>query len=222
MIDKLYHIRFELFFISTLFILFGSLLFPVVIFQEEIIHIFFLLNILSGILLVSKTRKFLLGYLILFLFGASFFAYTLVQKLSVEANYQVIRLAIYTLFYALVTLEIIRQVWHAKKVGKNVIIGLMSAYLSLGLLAFFMFLSIELIHPSSFSGSAMIGTIAQKSDALLYFSYITLLTIGYGDIVPLTPIAQKATVLTGLIGQFYIVVITAVVVEKYIMNKKKK
>ncbi|WP_299536750.1 potassium channel family protein [Ulvibacterium sp.] len=203
-----------------LLILFGSLLFPVVIFQEEIIHIFFLVNILSGILLVSKTRKFLVGYLILFVLGVSFFGYTLVQKLSIEANYQVVRLAIYTLFYALVTLEIIRQVWHAKKVGKNVIIGLMSAYVSLGLLSFFIFLSIELIHPSSFSGSAILGTIEQKSDALLYFSYITLLTIGYGDIAPLTPIAQKATVLTGLIGQFYIVIITAVVVEKYIMNKK--
>lgn len=220
MINKLYHIRFELFFLSMLLILFGSLLFPVVIFQEEIIHIFFLVNILSGILLVSKTRKFLVGYLILFVLGVSFFGYTLVQKLSIEANYQVVRLAIYTLFYALVTLEIIRQVWHAKKVGKNVIIGLMSAYVSLGLLSFFIFLSIELIHPSSFSGSAILGTIEQKSDALLYFSYITLLTIGYGDIAPLTPIAQKATVLTGLIGQFYIVIITAVVVEKYIMNKK--
>jgi len=202
-------------------VLFGSLLFPVVVFQEEIIHIFFLVNILSGILLVSKSRNLLWGYLIIFLLGVSFFVYTLVQKLSIEANYQVVRLGIYTLFYALVTLEIIRQVWHAKKVGKNVIIGLMSAYLSLGILAFFMFVSIELIQPDSFTGKGITGTIEEKSDALLYFSYITLLTIGYGDIVPFTSIAQKATILTGLIGQFYIVIITAVVVEKYMMGKKK-
>lgn len=205
-----------------LLILLGSLLFPVVLFQEEIIHIFFLANILSGVLLVSKTRKLLFGYLALFTLGVLFLAYTFVQKLDIEANFKVVRLAIYTLFYTLVTLEIIRQVWHAEKVGKNVIIGLMSAYISLGLLAFFMFLSIELIHPFSFSGEAVAGTIQQKSDALFYFSYITLLTIGYGDIVPLTPVAQKATVLTGLIGQFYIVIITAVVVGKYMKYKIRK
>ncbi|NAS32027.1 hypothetical protein GTQ40_13660 [Flavobacteriaceae bacterium R38] len=58
-------------------------------------------------------------------------------------------------------------------------------------------------------------------DSLIYYSYITLLTIGYGEIVPVTPVAQKAAILVGLIGQFYIVIITAVVVEKYIKHSKK-
>ena len=60
--------------------------------------------------------------------------------------------------------------------------------------------------------------IQAKPDNLLYYAYITLLTIGYGEIVPVTAIAQKAAILVGLIGQFYMVIITAVVIEKYIRH----
>jgi hypothetical protein len=47
------------------------------------------------------------------------------------------------------------------------------------------------------------------------------MTIGYGDIVPVKPLAQKAAVLIGLLGQFYLVILTAVVVGKYIGGEQK-
>ena len=50
----------------------------------------------------------------------------------------------------------------------------------------------------------------------MYFAYITLMTIGYGDILPITDLAQKASMFIGLIGQFYLVILTAIVVGKYI------
>ena len=85
-----------------------------------------------------------------------------------------------------------------------------------------MFTSIELFNPGSFGGKLLdISSLDTKIDSLLYYSYITLLTIGYGEIIPLTPMAQKASILTGLMGQFYIVIITAVVVEKYIRHSEK-
>ena len=59
------------------------------------------------------------------------------------------------------------------------------------------------------------------SEALLYYAYITLLTIGYGEIIPAIPIAQKAAMLVGLMGQFYLVILTAGVVEKYIRHSAK-
>jgi hypothetical protein len=62
-------------------------------------------------------------------------------------------------------------------------------------------------------------SIGEKSDSLLYFSFITLMTIGYGEILPATATAQKASILLGLMGQFYLVIITAVVVGKYMKYK---
>ena len=133
-----------------------------------------------------------------------------------------VRLSGYFLFYAVVTVQIIRQVWYAERVNKNVIFGLTSGYISLGLLGFFIFLTIELVMPGSFQGGVLAerGSTELLADELMYFSFITLMTIGYGDILPVTTLAQKATMFVGLIGQFYLVIITAVVVEKYISHNK--
>ena len=133
-----------------------------------------------------------------------------------------LKLACYFLFYGVVTIEIIKQVWNAKVVGKNVILGLISGYVALGLLAFFMCMTIEILVPHSFSG--LIENITNPNDIseqLMYYSYITLMTIGYGDITPITAIAQKASIFIGLIGQFYLVILTAVVVGKYINQGTK-
>lgn len=220
MIEKLYKFRFEFFFFSLLSILFGSIIFPFSFFDETFMPILFLLNIFLGILLISKKK--LLTRLIIVLFCVSLLIFgfdALYNSDKYAISYA--RLGIYFIFYIIVTLEIIKQVWNAKHVNKNVIIGLMSGYLSLGLIAFFIFSGIELSAPDSFSGLNNAGSFSDKIDSLIYYGYITLLTVGYGDIIPITPIAQKASVLVGLIGQFYIVIITAVIVEKYIAHNNK-
>ena len=131
------------------------------------------------------------------------------------------RLCIYFAFHIVVTASLIQQIWKSKSVNKNVIFGLMSGYISLGFLAFFLFMSIELILPGSFQGVLLDSTNFElRADAIMYYAYVTLLTIGYGEIIPVIPIAQKAAILVGLMGQFYIVIITAVVVGKYLKTEK--
>ena len=133
-----------------------------------------------------------------------------------------IKLVSLFLFYVLLATELIQQVWSAKKVGKNVIFGLISGYLSIGLIGFFICLSIELYHPGAFLGLnySNVNPVLISED-LIYYSYITLMTIGYGEIVPVVPLAKKAAVLIGLLGQFYLVILTAVIVGKYINQRNK-
>ena len=127
------------------------------------------------------------------------------------------RMIIYFLFHIVITTGIIKQVWRAEQISDNVIFGVISGYISLGLIGFFICLSIELLHPGSFRGLYVEGaTVESTTDRLIYFSFITLLTIGYGDIVPVTSSAEKATILIGLLGQFYLVIITATLIGKYI------
>ncbi len=58
-------------------------------------------------------------------------------------------------------------------------------------------------------------------EQLMYFSYITLMKIGYGDILPVTPNAYKAPMFISLISQFYLVILTAIVVGKYLNQSLK-
>ncbi|MDT0559026.1 ion channel [Ichthyenterobacterium sp. W332] len=217
MIDKLYTYRFELFLFTQLFILFGSLIIPIVWFEYWVMPIFLLLNIAAGVLLVSKKKR-LSRILFLFVFISVIGLFLGFTKPDFSEKFNYLKLVSYFIFYAIVTIEIIKQVWNAKVVSKNVILGLISGYISLGLLAFFLCLSIEILYPESFSGLVSIGD-TDMTERLMYFSYITLMTIGYGDILPVTSIAQKATMFIGLIGQFYLVILTAIVVGKYINQK---
>ncbi|MGB5203907.1 ion channel [Eudoraea sp.] len=183
--------------------------------------VFFIANILAGILLIWNKKK--IKNLFVFLFFTLIVVYILSSLLAIdEKSLTYLRFGILFSFYSIVTYEIIRQVWQSKKVNRGVIFGLMSGYISLGLVGFFICMSVEILEPGSFS-----GLVSQKlniegnGDDLMYFSFITLLTIGYGDILPVSQLARNAAVVIGLLGQFYLVIVTAVVVEKYIRHSSR-
>ncbi len=219
---KLYKFRFEIFLSTQVAILFGSLFFPGDFFEFTLLPLLYLMGILAGILMISKRKKLTWFFVALFAASAFIFGSAMIYRQESQGDI-LTRLMIYFVFYIVVSWNVIQQVWRAKFVSRKVILGLMSGYISLGFLAFFLFMAIELTHPGAFQGVLMESQVFElKSEAILYYSYITLLTIGYGEIIPAIPIAQKAAILVGLMGQFYLVIVTAVVVEKYIRHTERK
>lgn len=212
--------KFELFLVSLIFDLFGILLFNDILFTNYLLPIGILINIALGINLISnKKTKVLIT--ILFLITAFTSGFAMLHLDNLDLN--LLRFAFYFLFYVIITLEIIRQVWFISEVSKDLIMGVISGYICLGLVGFFIFMAVEIVQPGSFQSSLFTDSFAlnEKSDSLLYYSFITLMTIGYGEIVPLTAAAQKAAILLGLLGQFYLVILTAVTVGKYINYPSK-
>jgi len=216
MLNRLYSYRFEIFLFSQIAILFGSIIVPSNLFEIFLSPILFLVNLIAGIILISEKKKLMWFLVILLLISTFIFGSNLFENRN-ERLFDFIKMASYFLFYIIVAFEIIKQVWKAKVVNRNVIFGLISGYITLGLIGFFICISIEMAHPNSFSGLLSKITITEN---LMYFSYITLLTIGYGDILPVTSLAQKSVILIGLAGQIYLVVITAIVVGKYVSQVK--
>ncbi|WP_350286130.1 potassium channel family protein [uncultured Croceitalea sp.] len=216
--DKLYNIRFDFFFITQLAVLFGSLFIPGEIFDRSIAPILFLLNLIAGILLISKRKELFWFFLVLLAGGSVIFGFAQANnEMTLDISY--IQFGIYFAFYLLISYEIIKQVWHSPIVDRKVILGMISGFICLGLIGFYVYMAIELTNPSSFDGGLLHMQETHPhtlTEQLMYFSFITLLTIGYGDIVPITPLAQKASILIGLVGQFYLVIVTAVVVGKFI------
>jgi hypothetical protein len=83
-----------------------------------------------------------------------------------------------------------------------------AVYLIFGVLWSRLFELIYLLNPSSFSHTNL------DTYSLMYFSFVTLLTIGYGDIVPVSTAARSLAILEGVVGQLYIVIlITSLVSE---------
>lgn len=222
MLEKIYPYRFQIFLITLIAILFGALLFPENLYENILSPIIFLSNLTAGIILLSKRKKLMIFLIILLIIAWLDFGSEMME-LAKNDLLRFVKLGVYFLFYIVVTYEIIKQVWVSKTVNVQVIFGVISGYISLGLIAYFICMTIEMFNPGSFQGiSGSNENHELLSESIMYFSYITMLSIGYGDISPMTQIAQKSSILIGLMGQFYMVIITAIIVGKYISQTSRK
>ena len=116
------------------------------------------------------------------------------------------------LFFYLLLHKVIVNVWKEKVISFNILLSVICGYLILGIMCGFLFKSVDSIFPDSFNikGSA-------DYFEFIYFSFITLTSIGYGDIVPVDAISKMTAILLSISGQIYITVVMALIVGKYIV-----
>ncbi len=111
------------------------------------------------------------------------------------------------LFIGLLIFVIIRQVLRAGAVTPRRVQGAVAVYLLLGLLWAIAYEIVERLQPGSFN----VGTHHARADLqqLGYFSFTTLTTLGFGDILPLSPLAQSLVMAEALVGQLFPVILIA-------------
>jgi hypothetical protein len=124
------------------------------------------------------------------------------------------------LFLGYVTQVLIRHVIRATRVDTQMIYGAIAGYLMLGLIWAMLYTLIETVQPGSFSLSASVGETRTWND-LLYFSYVTLTTLGYGDVVPISSRVRSLAILEAVTGVFYVAVLVARLVGLHIIHERK-
>ena len=124
---------------------------------------------------------------------------------------------LYLIFFSLVAREVYKEVLYVKSVSRELLAAALCGFVLLCLIATFLFYQIDIHQPHSFSGTGEGRDIVTN---LNYFSVTTLLTAGYGDITPVSLIAKRAVMLMGLVGHFYTVFITSIIIGKYLSAKK--
>jgi voltage-gated potassium channel len=106
---------------------------------------------------------------------------------------------------ALCVAVILAHVFRSTKVTADTILAAIVAYMFLALAFSRAFVIMETMSPSSFSLRAGVDVDFE----LVYFSFVTIATLGYGDVVPRLPMAQILAMLEAVIGQFYVAVLIA-------------
>ncbi len=129
------------------------------------------------------------------------------------------------IFLSYIIFHLARYMFEPNEVSADMIYASMCLYLMLGLIWTFIYLSIETRNPGSFSLS--IGDTDNTPNPrrlmsqLSYYSYVTLSTLGYGDIAPLTRLARSWATIEAMIGQFYLAIVVARLVGLHISSAKR-
>jgi hypothetical protein len=116
---------------------------------------------------------------------------------------------------------VVNQIFAGGTITVNKIAGGVAVYILLGHLWASFYLTMYIIHPASFQYG---GELIQNNEAvkhLSYFSFVTLTTIGYGDIVAVSSAARILAILEGLLGQLFPAIFIAKLVSLQIEHAKK-
>jgi hypothetical protein len=99
-------------------------------------------------------------------------------------------------------------VFDQREVNPQSVLGAICIYLQIGMLFTFVYGAVAVLGSGAFFAQGTDATPAIR----LYFSYVTLATLGYGDYTPGSDLGRTLAVLEALVGQLYLVTIVAVLV----------
>jgi len=174
----------------------------------------FLALLLFGVLAMVRHRRALVFALLLAALAAIMQATSFVYGVQ---YYPQLRLALFTAFLLFTVAMIIWDVLRAEAVTWDKICGALSAYLLIGVTWGLLFGWVGLRDPQAFSGSGLV--VADYPGApMIYYSFVTLTTLGYGDIVPVSHAARTLAWLEAAFGQVYLVVLVARLVSLHLVQ----
>jgi hypothetical protein len=123
-------------------------------------------------------------------------------------------------FFLFAIIQMLIFIYSHKKVTRDLIVGAAVVYLFMALMWTFIFVVVETLHPGSFNLPEGQGLTA--TNQFVYYSFVTLTTLGYGDITPITSLARSLCILEAVIGQLYLVVQVAWLVGVHVSQSMLK
>ena len=143
--------------------------------------------------------------------------FVIFDGLSMFAAHRVLMIAALgfaTILYFYIIALLVKKLLSHRVITADLIYCAIATYLLIGVMWSGVYMVIEGISPGSFAG------ISDPSD-LLYFSFVSLTTLGFGDILPQSIIAKRLTVLEAAMGGIYLAVIIAMLVGRYMTMEEE-
>lgn len=176
-----------------------------------LLGILFAVTPLAGVYAVSGNRRIMIAATILGLpaliavIGHFFLNLALIRD--------ELYLSLIVVYYVFTTAAVIRHLFRRRKVDADTIITAVSAYLMIGLSFAVTYMLVALHDPGAFAQSTVTRALEWRD--LFYFSFVTLTTLGYGDITPIAPHARSLAIFEAVCGVIYMSTLIARLVSEY-------
>jgi len=175
-------------------------------------------TLLGGVYAVSDTRRHIYTALLIAIpqVIVAVIAHAIEPGHPARTSATALELGLLIVFYVYAISQVLAYTMRGRRVTGDKISGVISGYLMLGLAWAFLYSLIEILAPGSMSFST--GTAPDDPHRMLdliYFSFATITTLGYGDITPLTDRARSLALLEAVTGVLYIAVMVSSLVSAY-------
>jgi len=180
---------------------------------------FWSLILITGAITASRNRIF---RTLVFSWGLLTFVFLWMRHLFPHQTFVFVANCLALFFLVLLTALILSQTLREGETTSHRIMGAVAAYLLLGLIWYLGYHLIALRIPWAFNvqGPSLGGGEALQSQ-LFYFSFVTLTTLGYGDIVAVHPMTRMLVILEGVTGQLFPAILIARLVSLQVQSKRK-
>lgn len=112
---------------------------------------------------------------------------------------------------------LVDHLFRSQSISRNLLYSALNGYLLCGLLGATTAATLDLLDPHSFRFPP--ESVGYGFARFLYYSYVTLTTLGYGDITPVKPHAKTLTILLSVFGQVYLTFLVGMLMGKYLNDK---
>ncbi len=166
----------------------------------EAFGIFAALAMMSGVLVLSGSSNAVIALLI----AIAMNSFVIIMRLrGTPSPFDLHLVAVAWLILSITLGSVVgRAVFAPGAINYHRIVGAVLLYLLIALTFVALFVFVGLLIPKAFSGLVLEDNATFASSAI-YFSFVTLTTVGYGDIVPVHPIARSLCNLEAICGQLY-------------------
>jgi len=181
---------------------------------------FFSLILITGAITASRNRIF---RTLVFSWGILTFILQWVRFLFPYQTLIFVANCLALFFLVLLTSLILGQALREGPTTSRRIMGAVAAYLLIGMIWSLAYYLVALQIPEAFSvqGSFAPGDRESLQSQLFYFSFVTLTTLGYGDIVAVHPVVRMLVILEGVVGQLFPAILIARLVSLQVQSKQK-
>lgn len=124
------------------------------------------------------------------------------------------------LFTAVVIAGLLDFILKSERVSREIIYAAILLYLLAALMWAFLYTFLEWLDPTSFNLN--LSQVQSNFAAFKYYSFVTITTLGYGDIVPVSEVAKAFAITEAVVGQLYLVVAVAWLVGMHVSSKSSK
>lgn len=186
--------------------------------SQAVFGLLFAFVILTSLLVVSGAKRLLFGSAIVL--SLVIVVVILAEPYSGAQSVQILQFTLSAVFLLLITGACALTTFRYERVDAQTLFGALCTYLFMGLTWSQFYLLIHAVDAQAFSMPNTIHLAHHASNTFAYYSYVTLSTLGFGDITPLSPIARTLSWLEAVVGQAYLTILIAQIVGQYIAQRK--